>query len=79
MGNWLPENSIFFAACGAIGKECSAAGGIAAKPDVNRIQKKYSGSETVESAETADGWFCRIFEIEKILEREFFEAGNLEG
>jgi len=42
-------------------------------------EEKYSKCETVERAETANGWFSRIFEIEKIFERKFFETGSCKG
>jgi len=42
-------------------------------------RKKYSSCEMVERAETADGWFCGIFEIEKIFERKFFETSGSKG
>ena len=61
-------------------KKRHEADGIAAKRDVHHAAgKKCSGCETVEDVEAADGGFRGIFEIEKIFEREFLEAGSGKG
>src|SRR6266436_7536196 len=42
-------------------------------------EEKFSSCETVEGAEAADGWFPEIFDVEKILERKFFQANGGES